>query len=149
DQTDISAYGAGAVYMFSRIGATWHQDAYIKASNTTAGDFFGEIVALSRDGRTLAVTPPNEDGSQTRLDPPQDDASIDTGAVYLFVRPTTTWMQAHYVKALNTGARDTIDAVGISADGSVLVVGAPQEDSSAMGFDGDQASNAAMDSGAI
>ena len=35
------APGAGAVYVFSRSDATWTQQAYVKASNTGAGDHFG------------------------------------------------------------------------------------------------------------
>src|SRR5207244_3955354 len=34
DQSDISAPGAGAAYVFVRDGATWTQQAYLKASNT-------------------------------------------------------------------------------------------------------------------
>ena len=38
---DNSASNAGAVYVFTRSGANWAQQAYIKASNTGAGDRFG------------------------------------------------------------------------------------------------------------
>jgi hypothetical protein len=41
--------------VFTRSGATWTQQAYVKASNTDAGDQFGISVALSGDGNTLAV----------------------------------------------------------------------------------------------
>ena len=34
DQSDVSAPDAGAVYVFTRIGSAWTQQAYIKASNT-------------------------------------------------------------------------------------------------------------------
>src|SRR6185369_603680 len=47
NQTDNSAGSAGAVYVFTRSGTTWSQQAYLKASNTGAGDFFGSSVALS------------------------------------------------------------------------------------------------------
>src|ERR1041385_6486045 len=36
NQTDSSAPYAGAVYVFTRSGATWTQQAYVKASNTSA-----------------------------------------------------------------------------------------------------------------
>ena len=38
DQNDNSQQSSGAVYVFTRSGQTWSQQAYIKASNTRAGD---------------------------------------------------------------------------------------------------------------
>ena len=38
DQADNSAADSGAAYVFTRSGATWSQQAYLKASNTGAGD---------------------------------------------------------------------------------------------------------------
>ena len=49
DQTDDSADSAGAAYVFVRNGATWTQQAYLKASNTETGDVFGGSVAISGD----------------------------------------------------------------------------------------------------
>jgi len=46
---------AGAVYLFNNDGNTWSQKAYIKASNTSAGDKFGSSVAISNDGSTLVI----------------------------------------------------------------------------------------------
>ena len=36
DESDTSAYQAGALYIFVRSGSNWSQQAYIKASNTNA-----------------------------------------------------------------------------------------------------------------
>ena len=41
DEGNNSAPYAGAVYVFSRSGTTWTQQAYVKASNTDADDQFG------------------------------------------------------------------------------------------------------------
>jgi len=41
NQNDNSAGTAGAAYVFVRSGATWSQQAYLKASNTGPGDNFG------------------------------------------------------------------------------------------------------------
>jgi hypothetical protein len=150
DQSDDTAGGAGAVYVFDRAATTWTQQAYIKASNTGASDFFGETVRLSRDGRTLAVTAPFEDSAAVGLDGDQsDNSATDSGAVYLFVRPGAAWMQRAYVKSTNTDAGDQISSAAISGDGSTLVIGADREDSGATGLGGNQSDNSTTDSGAI
>src|SRR5262245_46417513 len=53
-QADESAYSSGAVYVYTRGARGWAQQAYVKASNAGAGDQFGNAVALSADGNTLA-----------------------------------------------------------------------------------------------
>src|SRR6266436_4540759 len=47
------ALNSGAVYVFARSGTNWSQQAYLKASNSGADDWFGVSVALSED--TLVV----------------------------------------------------------------------------------------------
>jgi hypothetical protein len=54
DQDNV-AVRAGAVYVFVRSAGAWRQQACIKASNPDLGDGFGTALALSADGRTLAV----------------------------------------------------------------------------------------------
>jgi hypothetical protein len=55
-----------------------------------------------------------------------------------------------YFKASNTEARDAFGrAVALSADGNTLAVGAVNEDSGAVGIDGDQGNNLALNSGAV
>ena len=49
NQTDNSASGSGAAYVFVRNGTNWTQQAYLKASNTEMGDQFGRSVAVSGD----------------------------------------------------------------------------------------------------
>lgn len=55
-------YNVGAVYIFSRAGDSWTQDAYVKPIYSLEHVFisnvelrFGETIALSGDGKTLAV----------------------------------------------------------------------------------------------
>ena len=138
DQDDNSAMYAGAVYVFVRSGTSWSQQAYIKASNTQSNDSFGESLALSYDGSTLAVGSLGEDGG-----------AITSGAVYVFTRSQSTWSQHAIVKASNPGSVDRFgESVAISATGETLVVGASLEDSAATTVDGDQANNDAQASGA-
>jgi trimeric autotransporter adhesin len=94
DQTDNSAPNSGAVYIFTYDNNSgWVQQAYIKASNTEAGDAFGSSVSLSGD--TLIVGAIREDGS----DEDQANLKINSGAAYVFVRDeTSNWSQQAYLK---------------------------------------------------
>ncbi len=149
-QTDVSAPYAGAVYVFTKTGTTWAQEAYIKASNTASIDYFGTSVSLSADGTQLAVGAFGEDSSSTGVggDQANNDA-VDSGAVYIFARSTMGWAQEAYVKASNSGAGDFFGySLALSGDGTHLVVGAYGEDSSATGIGGSQSDNGAAESGA-
>ncbi len=156
DQSDNTAFGAGAVYVFVRDGSTWSQQAYLKASNTnTEGnlDWFGN--ALSISGDTLVVGAPREGSSATGVNGDQDNNdALKSGAAYVFVRDGTTWSQQAYLKASNTGGSiGTVppgDAFGtsVSISGDTIVIGAPTEDSSATGVNGDQGNDLVKDSGA-
>jgi trimeric autotransporter adhesin len=150
-QGDNSALFAGAAYVFTRSGAAWSQQAYIKASNTNAQDFFGIAVALSADGSTLAVGAYFEDSGATGVDANQlDNSAPSAGAVYVFTRAAGTWTQQAYVKASNTGANDMFGTfVALSSDGSTLAVAAHDEASAATGIDGDQSDNSAPGAGAV
>ena len=136
NQADDSSANAGAVYVFTRSGAGWSQQAYLKASNTDASDQFGISVALSADGNTLAVGAVGEASSARNTDttPNQaDNRSSNAGAVYVFTRTGTSWGQESYLKASNTDANDQFgQPVALSGDGNTLAVGAIGEDSSAV-----------------
>jgi hypothetical protein len=147
DQANEAAFNSGAVYVFRRAGATWQQEAYLKASNAEAGDEFGRSVALSGD--TLAVGANGEDSAAEGVDGDQEDNSlVSSGAVYVFRRTGATWQQEAYLKASNPGAADTFGH-SVALSGDTLAVGANQEDSAAEGVDGDQDDNAAAQSGAV
>jgi photosystem II stability/assembly factor-like uncharacterized protein len=82
---DDSADDAGAIYFFTRTGTTWKQEFYVKASNTEAYDEFGESLALSRDGKLLAVGAPKESSAAKGVNGNQNDNSAkEAGAVYVF-----------------------------------------------------------------
>ena len=133
---DESAFGAGAVYIYARIAGAWLQQAYVKASNSDAGDNFGASVALSADGSTLAVGAPFEDsGSNSINNNTPDESAPDAGAVYVYTRVAGTWSQQAYVKASNAGAGDNFGkSVALSSDGNALAVGAPFEASDSTGI---------------
>ncbi len=151
NQSNNSASGSGAVYVFRKSGSTWVQEAYIKASNAEVGDRFG-MVKLSADGSRLAVTADNEDSNATGINGNQSNNSGgSSGAVYVFRRSGTTWTQEAYIKASNTDAGDHLGnfSLALSDDGSVLAVGAYAEDSNATGVNGNQWNNSADFAGAL
>ena len=150
-QTNDSARDSGAVYVFTRNGDSWTQQAYVKASNTEVRDFFGTALSLSADGNTLAVAAVGEDSNATGINNGQTDNSVrDSGAVYVFTRSGGIWTQQAYVKASNTGFNDNFGStMSLSADGNTLAVGATAESSNATGINNSQFIDSATNSGAV
>ena len=149
DQNDDSAGSSGAVYVFVFDGLSWSQQAYIKASNTGPNDFFGDSIALSSDGNTLAVGAPEERSNATGINGDEADNSISgAGAVYVFIRSGSSWTQQAYIKASNTEASDRFGtSLALSDDGNRLAVGARGEDSNAIAVT-PQDDNSAANAGA-
>ena len=86
-QDNDAAQEAGAVYLFTREGETWAQEAYVKGSNTETFDEFGSSVSISTDGSLIAIGAYLEDSGATGVGADQSDNSVpDSGAVYLFRR---------------------------------------------------------------
>lgn len=110
----------GAVYILTRSGTTWTQQARLLASDYTSYHFgqFGTGVSLSSDGNTLAVTASGAYNASNQ----------SVGAVYIFTRSGSTWTQQ---KKLNPSETQTSTNFGkdgsveISADGKYVIVGAP------------------------
>eukprot|EP00808_Paulinella_micropora_P030543 g17195.t1 len=145
-----SCSGSGAAYVFARNEQTgqWAQQAYIKPSNTGYGDNFGRAVSVS--GNTLVVGAHNENSCATGINGNGADNNCpDAGAAYVFARNETTgqWAQQAYVKASNTDSADQFGHA-VSVSGNTLVVGALNENSCAMGINGDGANNGCSVAGA-
>ena len=141
---------SGAGYIFVRTGGTWSEQAFLKASNSGANDWFGSRAALSGDGNTAALGASLEDSSGKGVDGKQDDDKApESGAVYFFRRTGTTWSQQHYVKAANADAYDEFGgSLALSRDGRTMVVTAHSEDGSSHGVGGNQADNGTAEAGA-
>jgi hypothetical protein len=82
-QADNSSSNSGAAYIFNRSAGQWHQQVYLKASNTGAFDDFGSSAALSRDAviigsRYEASNATGVGGSQT------NNSAAGSGAAYIF-----------------------------------------------------------------
>jgi LysM repeat protein len=141
-----SATNSGAAYVFTRSGATWSQQAYLKASNTGESDQFGNSVAVSGD--TVVIGAYGEDSSATGVNgTSSDNSAFESGAAYVFVRSGTVWSQQAYLKASNTGGGDVFGH-SVAMSGDTVVIGAYSEDSSATGVNGTSSDNSAFESGA-
>jgi hypothetical protein len=154
DQTDNSVESAGAVYLFVRDGQNaWSQQAYIKASTTDAGDHFGNSLALSGDGNTLAVGAEQEDSNATGIDGDQSDNSLEeAGAVYVFERDGQgTWSQQAYVKGPTNQFSSFRfgTSVALSESGDLLAVGLTGDVSGAPGVGADPFEMLLGNSGAV
>ena len=110
-----------------------------------ANDHFGTSVALSRDGKTLAVGAPEDDGAS--------NSRTDSGAVHLFTFTDTLFSGGVKAATLGAGysggnnrsvALDNSDyfgqSVALNEDGTRLAVGVPYDDG---------ASNNRSDAGAV
>jgi hypothetical protein len=151
DQLDNSKVQSGAVYVFVRSGATWIQQAYVKASNPDPGDRFGWKIALSGDGNTLAVGALAEASCATGIDGlQQNNLCGDAGAAYVFARNGTTWSQQAYVKASNSrNSQEFSESLALSTDGNTLAVGEPGDPSAAVGINGSQTDTSGSNDGSV
>jgi len=106
--------GKGAAYVFTKPGSTWVETQKLTASDADYGDWFGNSVAASHDGSTLAV------GAYKR-DSGENDSQ---GAAYVFTK-SSTWSQAQEFIAPDGAAFDQFGgSVAVSSSGSTLAVGA-------------------------
>ncbi len=146
DESDEGAKDSGAAYVFVRNGTTWSQQAYLKASNTGAGDWFGHAVAVSGD--TAVVGAYWEDSEASGVNGDQGDGSSgNRGAAYVFVRSGTTWSQEAYLKPSNAQVSFGF-GYAVSIAGDTVVVGAWWESNGAKGVNGSQNDGGAAQSGA-
>lgn len=69
---DGDVHGRGAAYIFTRVGATWSQQAVLTAADGVPSANFGLGVALSADGTSALIGAPGDAG--------------DRGEAYVFAR---------------------------------------------------------------
>jgi hypothetical protein len=128
---DEAANNAGAAYVFVRNGATWSQQAYLKANQVSTFDNFGNPVAVSGD--TVVVGAFFEDSGTTGINSTADEGLNNPGAAYVFVRNGATWSQQAYLKASQVSSGDNF-GYSVAVSGETVVVGSPGEDSSTTGI---------------
>lgn len=105
------APSAGAAYVYESIGGVWTETQKLTAGDPESGALFGVYVAVSGD--VIAVGAPQEDALGT-----------DTGAVYVFEREGSSWVQT--AKLLpDTSTPSSFGFVELS--GNTLLVGASRD----------------------
>jgi hypothetical protein len=112
---------SGSVYVFTRSGTDWSQQAKLTAADGAKGDVFGISVALSGD--TVVV------GAD--LD---DDKGEDSGAAYVFTRSKGTWSQQAKLTATDGEAVD-IFGVRVALSGDTALIAARRDDDDVKGAD--------------
>ncbi len=108
DQTNNSAIGAGAAYVFTRAGITWSQQAYLKASNPEILDIFGFTAAISGD--TVVIVAGGEDSNATGVNGDQtDNSAVGAGAAYVFATEATPSIPLRNISTrMNVGTGDNV-----------------------------------------
>ena len=71
---DTGFTNAGAVYIFTRSGSTWTQQAKIQAYDAQASGWFGDYVDISNDGNTVIIGADNTDSGSIS----------EAGAAYIY-----------------------------------------------------------------
>ncbi len=100
----------GVVYVFKRSGTNWVQEAKLTASDTGRFNGFGSSISMSGDRAVIGASGAN-----------------DTGAVYVFKRSGTNWVQEAKLRASDAGARDQF-GYRVSVSGDTAVIGAFADD---------------------
>jgi len=143
NQDDNSLVAAGAVYVFSRSGEIWSQQAYLKASNTGYADRFGSSVAIETDTLLVGAVYEGSDGTDEN-----NNQFGSSGAAYVFLRNGEVWNQQAYLKASNVQDGDRF-GYKVAISGDKALVSAFGEESNATGVDGNQLNNSIPNAGAV
>ncbi len=131
--------GAGAAYVFQFDGTQWSEQAYIKASNTNAGDQFGYKVNISNNGEIILITAPYERSCATGINDTvlgeTNNSCINAGAGYLFSFDGTQWHQQYYIKPSVINLSDKFGwQTAMNADASLFAMSSINESSCATGI---------------
>lgn len=121
----------GKAFVFQDQGGSWVEQALLRDDNLLSGNAFGQAVALSADGNTLAVGDPRDKSPDTGVHaaPLTTSDGSSRGAVHLFARTVDTWARTTYVKApRDIGSAHFGQSVDLDATAQTLLIGAPQAD---------------------
>ncbi|MGO9951244.1 MAG: PKD domain-containing protein [Dissulfurispiraceae bacterium] len=105
--------GKGAVYVFTRSGTTWSQKQELLASDGTAGDYFGYVLALNGNGSTALICAPKNNANN----------NVAQGAAYVFALSGSTWVQQQKLTDPdNVKGNSFASSVALSGDGNTALI---------------------------
>ncbi len=104
---------AGSVYVFKRTGASWIEEARLKASDGTDNDYFGRSVSIDEDYAIIGA---------------YYDNNI-AGSAYVFKLTGENWMEEDKLTASDGEASDYF-GITHSIEGDYAVIGAYRDDNS-------------------
>ncbi|MEW6073756.1 MAG: FG-GAP repeat protein [Planctomycetota bacterium] len=109
---------AGAVYVYTRAGTSWSEEAELQAQ--IAGDYDDFGLAVAADGDRALIGAPH-----------RDFAGTYAGGAYVFERAGTSWSEATAIQTNGLEAGDQLgDSVALSGDTALL--GVPGDDDAAV-----------------
>ena len=103
-----------SVYVFTRTGMTWTQQARLTASDITAYDSFGKSVSVSGDRLLVGA-------------PGKDNGGVNFGSAYIFMRSGTAWTQQQKLTAPDGAANDSFGST-VAVSGDTAIIGALSND---------------------
>ena len=147
NQTTNPVIGSGAVYVY-KYDSSWTQqagDGYVKASNPSVNAYFGS--SLDASVSTISMLVVGAPGESSALVSNFTGIGYDdylkynalatsSGAAYVFIKDESvpgSRRQLTYLKASNTDAGDEF-GTAVTCNGDVVAVGAPNEQSNAIGI---------------
>ena len=116
DLNEEKGKDAGAVYVFTRSGGIWNQQAKLTASDGSEGDIFGVRVAL--EGNTALISARRDN---------DEIMGVNAGSAYIFTRTGTTWSQQTKLTAPDGSADDRFGR-SVALAGDTAVIGAMFQD---------------------
>ena len=109
-EDDDAGSGSGSAYVFVRSAGIWAEQAKLTASDAAADDAFGGSVAILGDTAVVAAS--------------GDDHY--SGAVYVFTRSGTNWIEAAKLMASDRAAGAAFGS-SVALEGDTVVIGAERD----------------------
>lgn len=128
---------AGAVYVFERVGGVWTQTRYLKATNPGEYDGFGSSLGassyVSGGNVRVLIGAPYEDTAAGGVGATPDEAALNAGAAYSYVRTSSGVWGTYFIKSTAPSVHENFGASVAEIGSAAFVVGAPGE--SLVGFE--------------
>ncbi|MBU2885649.1 FG-GAP repeat protein [Gilvimarinus agarilyticus] len=159
-ETDYRAKSSGAVHILNLVDDNWVHTQYIKSINNDIDDEFGLSLALSGNGKVLAIAAPYEDSNYQNLTTrstieslvfdPTLETEQDSGAVYLLQNTNEQWEYQAFIKAARPDENDLFGwHMSLNNSGNLLAIGSPRDDSEAVGISDGWDNSSAPAAGAV